>query len=133
MSNVLGIDAGEKKIGLALGQTETRLAFPRPPILVNAWIEAWPSLQDLVEREAITTIVVGWPVNADGSLGVQTDAVEQFIIELQRHVSVPIVRYDERLTTQAVQREHRGRRLSRGQEDSLAAQLLLESYLASQP
>lgn len=131
MATVLGLDVGEKKIGVAVGDIGRGLAFPRPALLVDDWSEAWGPIERLVNEERISVIVIGWPLEALGRAGPQTASVERFIAELKRHVSVSITRLDERLTTQAVQREQRqrGRPLKRGQEDSLAAQLLVETYL----
>lgn len=131
---ILAIDVGEKKIGLAVGDTATGMAFSRPPVLVQSWQEAWPKLLTVITFEQVEQIVVGWPLNTDGTAGPQTEQVQQFIDSLTMQVSLPILRRDERNTSQAVQREQRqaGQKLERGQEDSLAAQLILESYLSEQ-
>ncbi len=130
MSTILGLDVGEHKIGVAIGQTETRFAFARPPILVKDWREAWPKITDVIMAEQPVTIVVGWPINSDGSVGPQAKIIEDFVRELKGKTKIPIVLADERLTTQAVQHEQAGRSLGRGQEDSLAAQLMLETYVS---
>ncbi len=131
MAAVLAIDVGDKKIGLAVGDTETRMAFARPPLLVETWDEAWAPLHELLQHDRITSIVVGWPMNTDGTAGPQTERVQQFVDHLQQIVSIPVQKRDERMSSQAVQREQQqaGQKLTRGQEDSLAAQLLLESFL----
>src|SRR5690242_11204033 len=131
MSKLLGIDVGERKIGLAIADTDTKLAFIRKPLLVADWAEAWPILQLLIAEENISRIIVGWPQNTDGSSGPQARRADEFIQQLRRHVQPAVIRFDERMTTQAVQREQQGRKLERGQEDSLAAQLILENYLQS--
>lgn len=130
MSKILAIDVGDRKIGLAIGDQASGFAFIRPALLVSDWAEAWPLLQQLVEHEQISTIVVGLPLNHDASAGPQTERVREFIRELGSRLTVPIVERNEHSTTQAVQREQQthGRALKRGEEDSLAAQLLLESY-----
>lgn len=131
---VLAIDVGEKKIGLAVGDTATGMAFSRAPVLVASWAEAWSKLLEVIVTENIEQVVIGWPLNSDGTVGPQAEQVQQFIDSLAMQVSVPIVRRDERNTSQAVQREQQqaGQKLQRGQEDSLAAQLILESYLSEQ-
>lgn len=126
---ILAIDVGEKKIGLAVGETTTGMAFARPACLVSSWSEAWPVLIQLVTSEQAERIVVGWPLNYDGTVGPQALRVEEFIATLSQHTKLPIDKQDERGTSQAVQREHVGRQLPRGAEDSLAAQMILESYL----
>lgn len=135
MPNILGLDVGERKIGVAIGATETGLAFPRPALLVNDWTEAWPLLDRLLKTEAIAGIVIGWPRNSDGRDGPQAARIGEFITELRTRTAIPIQKFDERLTTQAVNREQAAvdRKLTRGQEDSYAAQLILESYLQPRP
>lgn len=129
MDKILGLDVGTKKIGVAVGDRESGFTFTRPAWLISSWADAWSLLERLMAHEKVSTIVVGWPMNDDGSIGSQADIVDQFIQQMAARVNIPIVRRDERFSTQAVQREHAGRQLNRGQEDSLAAQLLVESYL----
>lgn len=129
MATILGIDVGEKKIGLALGRTDDGWAFTRPALLVEHWDEAWPMLKDIVVSESVDTVIVGLPLEHDGQAGMQAARVREFIVQLGQQIAIPIVERDERHTTQAVQKEQAGQKLSRGQEDSLAAQLLVESYL----
>lgn len=131
MTVVLGLDVGEKKIGVAIGDTTTRLAFPRPALLVDDWSSVWKPLLTLIQENQVEQILVGLPLDTDGEEGGQAARTREFIEELRLRISQDIVVRDERFSSQAVQREQRdaGRILSRGQEDSLAAQLVLESYL----
>jgi len=131
MSRILGIDVGEKKIGLAIGDTGSNFAFARPPLLVNDWSVAWPILTQLVIDEHIDTVVIGLPLKRDGQPGSQAERTRVFIDQLRQHCPVPIVEQDERLTTKAVTKEQSkaDRKLPRGYEDSLAAQLIVETYL----
>jgi len=128
---ILAIDVGEKKIGLAVGDTLTGMAFTRPALLVMSWSEVWKPLQTLCGDEQIEQVVIGWPMNTDGTTGAQASRVDDFIQQATAYISIPMVKRDERNTSQAVQREQKtaGQKLARGEEDSLAAQLLLETYL----
>lgn len=129
MAAILALDVGQRKIGVAVGDTVSRFAFPRPAILVDDWAAAWNPIDALIQENKVERIIVGWPLDASGQPSGQAGSVEDFISALQQQVKVPIDRRDERHTTQAVLKEQRGRHLARGAEDSLAAQLLLESYL----
>lgn len=131
MANILAIDVGDRKIGLAIGDRDNGFAFVRPALLVSDWSAAWPLLEQVIANEQVVMIVVGVPLNDDGSGGPQAARVRQFIHDLGERVTTPIVERNEHGTSQAVQREQatQARRLKRGEEDSLAAQLLLESYL----
>lgn len=130
MPNVLAIDVGDRKIGLAIGDSTSGFAFVRPALLVSDWSEAWPPLVQLVTHEQIENVVIGVPLDADGTAGPQAARVREFIQGLASRVTVPILERNEHGTSQAVQREQQAhdRSLKRGEEDSLAAQLLLESY-----
>lgn len=130
MATILAIDVGERKIGLAIGNDADRFAFVRPALLVSDWAAAWPLLTQLIAHEQVEKILVGLPLNADGTSGAQAERVQTFVTELGKHVSGPIITRNEHGTSQAVLREQQthDRALKRGEEDSLAAQLLLESY-----
>lgn len=129
MGKVLGIDIGANKIGLAIGDTEVKMAWPRPALLVRDWSEVWEPLVDMIKNDRIEKIVVGWPISTNDQVNQQTSQTENFINQLNGRVSCPIVKRDERFSSQAVQKEQQGRKLDRGAEDSLVAQLLLESFL----
>lgn len=129
--HILAIDVGERKVGLAVGDTDTKMAFTRPALLVESWDDVWEPIRKLIKVETIDQALVGWPINADGTTGSQAERVDEFIRLFSKQTALPVVKRDERHTSQAVQREQQaaGMSLQRGQEDSLAAQLLLESYL----
>jgi putative Holliday junction resolvase len=129
MANILGIDVGDAKVGLAIGDSVSKFAFVRPALLVKDWSAVWTPLLEIISTDRVTTIVVGWPINTDGSTGPQTERVADFIDQLSKQTSITIIRRDERFSSQAVRAEQRGQKLARGAEDSLAAQLLVESYL----
>ncbi len=129
MSKILGLDVGTKKIGVAVGDTDTGFAFTRPAWLINSWSDAKSLLERIIQHDKITTIIAGWPLNTDGSAGPQVKIVDEFLMAVSSGLSVPIVKQDERFSTQAVQREHVGQKMKRGEEDSRVAQLLVESYL----
>lgn len=134
MANVLAIDAGEKKIGIAVGDTILRMGFARPALEVNDWSEAWPKIQHMIAEERIDRVVVGLPKNTDNTIGPQGLRAKEFAQALGQHIELTVELRDERYSTQAVIREQQaaGRKLKRGEDDSLAAQLILESYLAEE-
>lgn len=128
---ILGIDHGSKRIGLAvsdeLGITAQALAF------VPA--EQLDRLVEIVRERAVTQIVIGLPRNMDGTYGPAAEAVRVFIAKLEPLVNVPIRTWDERLTTAQAHRVLIEGDVSRSKRkdkvDSMAAQLLLQSYLDS--
>lgn len=134
MANVIALDVGEKKIGVAVGDTILQMGFARPALLVDDWNEAWPKIQHMILEEQIDRIVVGVPLNTDGTAGAQAARAKEFAATLRQHTDIMIEHRDERYSTQAVIKEQQaaGRKLKRGEDDSLAAQLVLESYLAEE-
>jgi putative Holliday junction resolvase len=91
------------------------------------------ALRELCSRYAVEAVVVGLPKNMDGSLGGQAQKTLAFIEHARRAVTVPVIAWDERLTTQAAERAlleaNMSRRRRRTLRDRLAAQLILQSYL----
>lgn len=131
MAKILGIDYGARKVGIAIADTDAGFVFARPPILLGSVDAIWPALQALIQADQPIEVVVGLPKNTDGTEGEQAEVVRMFVTAAAERITIPVHIWDERLTTQAVQREQTGRQLPRGAEDSLAAQIMLENYLAS--
>ena len=133
---VLGLDAGERRVGVALSD-ETRLLASPVTVLDRrdglAPVLAW--LAELVRAEGVTTVVVGLPLNADGSAGRQAKRAQQFARVAERVLGVPSVLWDERLSTQAAEAIIRSqgrstrRARQRGQVDAVAAAVILQDFL----
>lgn len=136
MTRVIGLDHGARRIGLAVGDTETGMAFARPALRRRNLDHDLARLVELCGEERAGTVVIGLPLNADGSEGSQAAAVRQFGERLER-VGLPVVYEDERLTTwEAGERlRDEGRRPTRrsGELDSAAARLILQQYLDAHP
>ena len=133
---VLAIDHGTKRIGLAvsdeLGVIAQPLAFvPADPL--TGFLER---LRAILAEKEIGLILVGMPRNMDGTHGPAAAQVEDFIGRLRQNVTVPIRTWDERLTSTQANRlmiEGGVRRDKRRQKvDSMAAAILLQSYLDAQ-
>lgn len=128
----LGIDYGERRVGLSFGD-EIGVATPLPALDASDRAEGFPGLGRLVAERRITDLVVGYPLNMDGSVGFKAREVDTFIDELGRHFDLVIHRVDERLTTvEARARLPKGRddALRRsGRIDSMAATIILQDFL----
>src|SRR4051812_8712737 len=105
---VIGIDHGLRRTGVAIGDTETRMALPFEVFegLPDAQLAA--ALGQLIRREGVEGIVVGVPLNADGSVSAQSKLAERFISELLRVIgsgegAVPLYRISEYLSTHEVE------------------------------
>ncbi len=131
MSRLLGIDHGRRRIGVAVADDETGLAFARPA-LRSRGPGAVTAVVALAQAEHAETVVVGLPRNMDGSEGPQAAEARAFGSEVAR-AGLTVTYVDERLTSwEAGQRlGQEGRRPARtsGELDSAAARLILQDYL----
>ena len=130
--NVLGIDYGEKRIGLSFGDS-LGLAVPIAPAVESAESERFDHIQSVIRERQIEKLVVGMPYNMDGSSGFKAREVEAFIEQLQVRFQLPISTIDERLTSHQVEQQlkDQNRRVDRrsGEIDSRAATLILQDFL----
>ena len=130
----LGIDYGEKRIGLAYGD-DLGVATPLAAAVEADFEGRLWRIRELVEERGITDFVVGFPYNMDGSIGFKAREVEVFIGQLETGFSLPVHRVDERLSSRAAQdalglrgQRERAARKS-GIVDSAAAALILQDWL----
>ena len=129
---ILGIDHGNKRIGLAVSDALGMAAHGLPTLRHTSDQNTLAEIQQLVEEREIAEIVVGLPLNMDGSEGEQTEKVRAFAALLQQ-IGKPIHFLDERLTSE---RAHRTmseaglkRRKHKQHVDRMAAQFILQTYL----
>jgi putative Holliday junction resolvase len=119
---VLGIDYGEKRIGLAISD-ETR-TFARELDILSPK-EFWSSVNQLIENHQIIKIVVGWPLNMSGQETKKTLEVKSFKEKLEKQLKITVEIMDERLSSQMAEHLPGGKI----NVDSLAAQIMLQNYL----
>lgn len=124
---LLSLDVGEKRIGVALADTAVRIALPYTTLDVDG-NEAL-AIAELCVRNAIDTIVVGYPRNQQGETTAQTAYVEEFAQQLETFAELAF--QDESLTSvQAKQRlESRRGNYSKKDVDSEAAAIILQDYI----
>lgn len=137
VSRVLAIDLGDKRVGLAISDALGITAQPLATYLRKSPEEDLAHFAGLVKGHGVGTVVVGLPLNMDGSEGPAVAKIRAFRALLEPRIApVPVVEFDERMTTQRAARELRplGRQSThrrRGELDRAAAQLLLGTYLAA--
>lgn len=133
MGRVLGIDCGEKRLGLAISDTSRTLATPLAVHERQDPRSDLKFLSDLVSQYQVTEIVLGLPLNMDGSLGPKAQQVLEFKKLLEEHLQLPVSTFDERLTTAEAERvlleADLSRRKRKATRDALAAVLILQGYL----
>ena len=133
----LGFDFGLGWIGVAAGQTLTRTASPLPPLRARDGIPDWDDIDTLVREWKPIGFVVGIPYNMDGSDSEMGQRANKFRKRLHGRYGLPAEGIDERLSSREA-RNHLGQKgtsLSKARQariDSIAAQLILETYLQGQ-
>ncbi|MBY5921819.1 Holliday junction resolvase RuvX [Ferrimonas balearica] len=136
MSTIMAFDFGSKSIGVAVGQTITGTASPLMGIKARDGIPNWDEIAALIKEWQPDKLVVGLPINMDGTDQHVTRAARKFANRLFGRFGIETLTQDERLTTvdaRARLFEDGGyRALKKDQVDALAAALILESYFESQ-
>lgn len=133
MSRTLGIDYGERRVGLAISDELGMMAMPLDILSVQSFKQVVRDVLSLCQEKQVAVIVVGLPLNMDGSRGPAVEAVERFVRELRQQDNRPVELWDERMSSRQVERMlidsdvSRSRR--KGLVDKLAAQVVLQSYL----
>ena len=103
---VLGFDFGMKFIGIAVGQTLTRSATPLTTLLACDGIPQWPEMAALIQNWQPTRLIVGIPLNMDGTTQAITFCARKFAKRLHTRFLLPISEVDERLTTWEAKQLH---------------------------
>lgn len=135
---LLGFDYGTRQIGVAVGQTLTGTARPLKELRARDGIPNWEQIAALLSEWQPDALVVGLPLNMDGSPSDMSARAEKFGRRLQGRFQLPVHFIDERLSTFEAKQVLRdtGQRTPVSYRDnpvdSLAAALLLETWLASQ-
>ncbi len=131
--SVLGLDFGEKRIGVARSDELNFMAHPAGFIKHETEAQALAELKKMVDEFQIKKIVVGLPKTMKGETGTQAKKVLSFVETLRRHFPCPIVTWDERLTTAQAERalieQDVSRAKRREKRDAIAAEIMLQSYL----
>jgi putative pre-16S rRNA nuclease len=135
---VVGVDLGERRIGLAVSDSSATLARPLATITrersdqaaARALVDA---IEGLHREEPVSCVVVGLPIRLDGSPGDQTERVKAMVSEIQSRTSLPVVLQDERLSSREAEARlavgERDWRKRKTKLDAAAAAVILQDYL----
>jgi putative Holliday junction resolvase len=132
---ILGLDIGDKRIGLALSDPEGILASPLTIIERTNGDADIRAISDIIEREQVGRVIAGLPRSMSGNVGEQAEKVKDFADKLTHVIETPLEFRDERLSTVSagkMMREARTKKCSRKQpvrRDAVAAAIILQSYL----
>ncbi len=103
-ARLLGLDVGTKTVGMALSDVTRSIATPYDTIRRTKFTADAKAIRDVVARNAVGALVIGLPLHLDGSEGRRAQSTRAFARNLAAHVEVPMVFWDERLSTAAVER-----------------------------
>jgi putative Holliday junction resolvase len=141
----LGLDVGERRIGVAAGDSEMRVALPVGVVERTEPAADAAAIARLMEEQKAEALVLGLPISLSGSLGPQAQSVRTFGDQLAARLGLTVEYWDERLSTVEAQRrlatpggrgkQNKGgrstkaRQIPRGRLDAAAAAIILQSYL----
>ena len=130
---LLGIDHGTKTLGIAVSNSDWTIATAVSTIKRNKLKSDIQQLISIFDQYEITGLVMGWPLNMDGSVGPRCDSVRDFTISMLSIVDLPVLLQDERLSTIAVERpmisEDLSKKKRKLRKDYLAASWILQTAL----
>ncbi len=133
MSRILGLDLGEKRIGVAVSDAMNIIAQSVGTIGRKAMKSDLKRIGELIREYDAGTLVVGLPLNMNGTEGKSANMARDFVNELKKEINIRVEFADERLTTAQGERifleADMSRKKRRGNLDKIAAQLILQNYL----
>lgn len=128
----LAIDLGDKRTGVALGDDLTGIVTPHEVINTSSEAERFKRLRDLIEWEGPSALVVGWPLNMDGSVGPNAQKCKAFADKLGEATRLPVHLHDERLSSAAADEQMAMSGLTHKQKkarrDAMAAANILRGF-----
>lgn len=133
LQRLIGIDLGTKTIGLALSDLERRIATPLETIRRSKFSKDAARLHELAEKFEVAALVIGLPLNMDGSEGPRVQSTRTFVRNFSALSKKPFIYWDERLSTAAVLRQLIAQDASRATRaevvDKMAAAYILQGTL----
>lgn len=133
MSRILAIDFGLKRLGISISDPTNTLASPYPTLDNNP--KAIDKILDLIKVYDVNLILIGYPLNMDGSKSTFCDEVDKFVLNLQKRTAVNILKRDERLTSYIAQQQilesvkSKKKRRDKSLIDQFSARIILQEYL----
>jgi len=129
----MGIDFGERKIGIALSDSLQLIAYPYKTINRKKTPNYMQEIKDIIEQKEVGSIVVGYPISMSGLETKQTQITLDFIERLKLNVNIEVNKYDERLSSKEAERYLKKQNIKLGHNkekiDQLSASIILENFL----
>lgn len=129
----MGLDIGDKRIGVALSDPEDILASPLTTIIRNEDSSAVEKIKEIADANEVNCIVIGLPYSLSGEKSSQTTTTLNFIDKLKSAITIEIITEDERFSTSVAQRllsqQGKKKKKNKGDIDAAAAAYILQGYL----
>ncbi len=133
MTRILGLDFGEKRIGLALSDPTKTLASPLPTLPNNKL--TLDKIVDLIKKNDVVQVIIGYPLNMDGTKSKICELVDKFVNDLKSKTEIEVILRDERLTSFIAYKQiiesvkSKKKRQEKALIDQFSARLILQEYL----
>lgn len=133
-SPLIALDIGTVRIGMAIAEPETNIAMPLTTIHIRHSDDPYREIADIIAQHGSTRVVVGWPLELDGSEGAAIKRTKAFLQRLKAVApNIKIARQDERLSSVAAENALQAMQttgsLKKNKVDAIAASLILQMYL----
>lgn len=132
-TRLLGLDLGTRTVGLALSDVGRSIATPYDTLRRTKLAADLERLSEIIAREGVGALVLGLPINMDGSEGPRCQATRQFASDLLKRMDLPLAFWDERLSTRAAEAAMLAADASRKRRaqsiDKVAAAIILQGFL----
>jgi len=136
LARVLGLDLGSKRIGVAISDETLTISSALQVIPGDNTNRAINNIKEIINERGISRIVIGLPLNMNGSKGPKAIEALEFADKLKEKLSIDVVTFDERLTTKQGEdmliRADVSRKKRKSVIDKIAAQIILQTYLDSE-
>ncbi len=130
ITRTLGLDVGDKRIGVALSDPQGILASPLTIITCRNETADIEAIMGIISQHQVERVIVGLPRSMNGSLGKQAEKVKAFAQSLSSQIKIPVEFRDERLSSVSARRLIQDARQKRARhDDAIAAALILQTYL----
>ncbi|EKD79232.1 MAG: hypothetical protein ACD_41C00126G0001 [uncultured bacterium] len=127
----LALDYGKTRVGLALGDTGTKVAVGKGVLEGLSQNKLITKIKAIVNLEHIDRVIIGLPLNLQGEPTLMTNEVQRFVEKLRNHITIPVQTFDERLTSVMADRLLQEDPSRSHLQDQVAAQIILQNYLDS--
>ena len=130
---IIGLDLGTKRIGVSICDENQSIATPFKTLIKKDTKQFINEIKEIVDENDVKAIIIGNPINMDGSIGAKSQSSRSFIRNLSKELNIPILLWDERLTTVSAERSLLEADISRKKRqqiiDKIAASIILQNFL----